>query len=135
MDNGLVSSKTIGVPQEGPLSPILSNIYLDKFDKELEQRRLRFVRYADDCSIFVKSDVAASRVMKSITSWLERKLFLKVSATKTKIVRPMESNFLGFTFWENKDKWQCKPGKDRKMKLYETIKAVLKRKHAVSKPL
>ena len=135
MDNGLVSSKTIGVPQEGPLSPILSNIYLDKFDKELEQRRLRFVKYADDCSIFVKSDVAASRVMKSITSWLERKLFLKVSATKTKIVRPMESNFLGFTFWENKDKWQCKPGKDRKMKLYEKIKAVLKRKHAVSKPL
>ena len=98
MDNGLVSSKTIGVPQEGPLSPILSNIYLDKFDKELEQRRLRFVRYADDYSIFVKSDVAASRVMKSITSWLERKLFLKVSATKTKIVRPMKSNFLGFTF-------------------------------------
>lgn len=86
MDNGLVSSTTIGVPQGGPLSPILSNIYLDKFDKELEQRRLRFVRYADGCSIFVKSDVAANSVMKSVISWLERKLFLKVSATKTKIV-------------------------------------------------
>lgn len=135
MDNCLVLSTTIGVPQEGLLSPILSNIYLDKFDKELEQRILRFVRYADDCSIFVKSDVAASRVMKSITSWLERKLFLKVSATKTKIVRPMNSNFLGFTFWKNKDKWQCKPGNDRKMKLYEKIKVVLKRKYAVSKPL
>ena len=135
MDNGLVSSTTIGVPQGGPLSPILSNIYLDKLDKELEQRGLRFVRYADDCNIFVKSDVAANRVMKSVISWLERKLFLKVSATKTKIVRPMNSNFLGFTFWKNKDKWQCKPGNDRKMKLYEKIKVVLKRKYAVSKPL
>lgn len=101
MDNGLISSTNIGVPQGGPLSPILSNIYLDKFDKELEQRGLHFVRYADDCNIFVKSDVAAERVMKSVTSWLERKLFLKVSATKTKIVRPTNSNFLGFTFWKN----------------------------------
>ena len=135
MDNGLVSSTTMGVPQGGPLSPILSNIYLDKFDKELELRGLRFVRYADDCNIFVKSDVAANRVMKSITSWLERKLFLKVSATKTKINKPSNSNFLGFTFWRNKDKWQCKPGIDRKTRLYERIKVVLKRKHAVSKPL
>ena len=135
MDNGLVSSTTIGVPQGGPLSPILSNIYLDKFDKELELRGLHFVRYADDCNIFVKSDVAANRVMKSVTSWLERKLFLKVSATKTKIVRPSNSNFLGFTFWKNKGKWQCKPKKDRKMKLYEKTKVVLERKHAVAKPL
>ena len=135
MDNGLVSSTTIGVPQGGPLSPILSNIYLDKFDKELELRGLHFVRYADDCNIFVKSDVAANRVMKSVTSWLERKLFLKVSATKTKIVRPSNSNFLGFTFWKNKDKLQCKPKKDRKMKLYEKTKVVLERKHAVAKPL
>lgn len=135
MDNGLVSSTTIGVPQGGPLSPILSNIYLDKFDKELELRGLRFVRYADDCNIFVKSDVAANRVMKSIISWLERKLFLKVSATKTKINRPSNSNFLGFTFWKNEKGWQCKPGNDRKIRLYEKIKVVLKRKRAVSKPL
>ena len=135
MDNGLVSSTTIGVPQGGPLSPILSNIYLDKFDKELESRGLHFVRYADDCNIFVRTDVAAERVMKSVTSWLERKLFLKVSATKTKIVRPSNSNFLGFTFWKMSDKWQCKPGNDRKAKLYEKIKLVLKRKHAVSRPL
>ena len=135
MDNGLVSSTTIGVPQGGPLSPILSNIYLDKFDKELESRGLHFVRYADDCNIFVKTDVSAERVMKSVTSWLERKLFLKVSATKTKITRPTNSNFLGFTFHKNSDKWQCKPGNDRKAKLYEKIKLVLKRKHAVSRPL
>ena len=135
MDNGLVSSTTIGVPQGGPLSPILSNIYLDKFDKELESRGLHFVRYADDCNIFVRTDVAAERVMKSVTSWLERKLFLKVSATKTKITRPSNSNFLGFTFLKNSDEWQCKPGNDRKAKLYEKIKLVLKRKHAVSRPL
>ena len=135
MDNGLVSSTTIGVPQGGPLSPILSNIYLDKFDKELESRGLHFVRYADDCNIFVRTDVSAERVMKSVTSWLERKLFLKVSATKTKITRPTNSNFLGFTFYKNSDKWKCKPGNDRKAKLYEKIKVVLKRKHAVSRPL
>ena len=135
MDNGLVSSTTIGVPQGGPLSPILSNIYLDKFDKELESRGLHFVRYADDCNIFVRTDVSAERVMKSVTSWLERKLFLKVSATKTKITRPSNSNFLGFTFWKSTSGWQCKPGNDRKAKLYEKIKLVLKRKHAVSRPL
>lgn len=66
---------------------------------------------------------------------LERKLFLKVSATKTKIVRPNDSNFLGFTFWKNEKGWQYKPGNDRKVKLYEKIKRVLKRKHAVSQPL
>jgi hypothetical protein len=135
MDNGLVSSTTIGVPQRGPFSPILSNIYLDKFDKELESRGLHFVRYADDCNIFVRTDVSAERVMKSVTSWLERKLFLKVSATKTNITRPTDSNFLGFTFWKMSDKWQCKPGNDRKAILYEKIKLVLKRKHAVSRPL
>jgi len=135
MEDGLISSSIVGVPQGGPLSPELSNIYLDKFDKELESRGLRFVRYADDCNIFVKSEMAADRVMKSVTSWLERKLFLKVSATKTKVVRPPESHFLGFTFWKSKDGWKCKPADDRKKKLYAKVKEVLKRKHAVSRPL
>ncbi len=135
MENGLVSSSTVGVPQGGPLSPELSNIYLDKFDKELESRELRFVRYADDCNIFVKSEMAADRVMKSVTSWLERKLFLKVSATKTKVVRPPESHFLGFTFWRSKEGWKCKPADDRKKKLYAKVKEVLKRKQAESRPL
>ena len=90
------------------LSPILSNIYLDKMDRELEQRGLRFVRYADDCNIFVKSEKAANRVMKSISSWLERKLFLKVNTTKTKVVRPTKSNFLGFTFWKTGEHWQAR---------------------------
>ena len=74
-------------------------------------------------------------MMKSVTSWLERKLFLKVSATKTKVVRPTNSNFLGFTFWKGKDGWKCSPANDRKKKLYAKIKIVLKRKHAVSRPL
>ena len=77
MEKGLVKPNIIGMPQGGPLSPVLSNIYLDKFDKELESRGLRFVRYADDSNIFVKSEMSANRVMKSVTSWLERKLFSK----------------------------------------------------------
>lgn len=135
MDNGLVLSTTIGMPQGGPLSPILSNIYLDKFDKELEQRGLNFVRYADDSNIFVKSEMAADRVMKSVTSWLERKLFLRVSASKTKVVRPTKSKFLGFTFWKNGDKWKCKPTNDRKANLYAKTKQILLRKKAIAKPI
>ena len=79
MEDGLVKPNKLGVPQGGPLSPILSNIYLDKFDKELEERGLHFVRYADDCNIFVKSKMSADRLMNSATSWLERKLFLKAN--------------------------------------------------------
>ena len=135
MEEGLVHATEEGVPQGGCISPILSNIYLDKLDKELESRGLRFVRYADDFDIFVKSEKAADRVMASVSSWLERKLRLKVSATKTKVVRPTKSTFLGFTFWKGTNGWQCKPGDDRKAKLYEKIKQVLKRKHAVSRPL
>lgn len=135
MDNGLVKASTIGMPQGGPLSPILSNIYLDKFDKELEQRGLNFVRYADDSNIFVKSEMAANRVMKSVTSWLERKLFLKVSATKTKVVRPTKSKFLGFTFWKNKDKWKCKPTNEKKANLCDKTKKILLRKKAIARPI
>lgn len=84
LDEGLIERTIVGTPQGGPISVILSNVYLDKFDKELESRNLRFVRYCDDSIIFVKSEMSANRVMKSVTSWLERKLFLKVSATKQK---------------------------------------------------
>ena len=132
MEKGLVKSNTLGMPQGGPLSPILSNIYLDKFDKELESRGLHFVRYADDCNIFVKSEMAANRVMKSVTSWLERKLFLKVSATKTKVVRPTDSNFLGFTYWKGTTKWKCKPNDKSKKRLYEKCRKELIRKKCVA---
>lgn len=135
MENGLESPTETGVPQGGPLSPILSNVYLDKFDKELESRGLRFVRYADDCIILVKSKMAANRVMESIKSWLERKLFLKVSATKTKVVRPTKGQFLGFTFYKNRNEWKCTPTKERKTRLYTKLKDVLLRKRAVARPL
>lgn len=133
MEEGLVKPNTIGMPQGGPLSPILSNIYLDKLDKELESRGLHFVRYADDCNIFVKSEMAANRVMKSVTSWLERKLFLKVSATKTKVVRPTKSEFLGFTYCKTSSKWECKPTKRSKMRLYDRCRKELIRKKCVSR--
>lgn len=132
MEDGLISQSLEGVPQGGPLSPILSNIYLDKFDKELEYRGLRFVRYADDCDIYVRSEMSANRVMKSVSSWLERKLFLKVSATKTKVVRPKDSQFLGFTYYRSKDGYKCKPAKDRMMKLYDKIRKITIRKKAVA---
>lgn len=135
MENGLISPSKEGVPQGGPLSPILSNVYLGKLDQELEARGLHFVRYADDCNIFVKSEMAADRVMKSVTSWLERKLRLKVSATKTKVVRPTKSNFLGFTFWKSKDGWKCKPANDRKKRLYAKTRAILCRRKAVARPM
>ena len=128
MENGLVSPTKEGVPQGGPLSPVLSNIYLDKLDKELEGRGLRFVRYADDCDIFVRSEKAADRVMVGVSGWLERKLRLKVSASKTKVVRPTNSTFLGFNFWKSTEGWKPRPAKDRKAKLCEKVKAVLCRK-------
>lgn len=135
MEDGLVSASEEGVPQGGPLSPILSNVYLDKLDKELESRGLRYVRYADDCNIFVKSEMAADRVMASITDWLERKLRLKVNATKTRVVRPTRSNFLGFTFLKRGDKWECKPSDASKAKLIAKTKEILIRKRAVARPL
>ena len=136
MEQGLFTSTEVGAPQGGCLSPVLSNVYLDKFDKELEERGLRFVRYADDCNIFVKSEMAANRVMTSVTKWLDRKLFLKVSATKTKVVKPTNSNFLGFTFWKSsKNGWKCRPCDDRKEKLYAKLKPVLLRKKASAQRL
>ena len=135
MEDGLTSSSEKGVPQGGPLSPVLSNVYLDKLDKELESRGLHFVRYADDCNIFVKSEMAADRVMKSVTSWLLRKLRLKVSATKTKVVRPTKSNFLGFTFWKSKDGWKCRPADDRKKRLYDKTCTILCRRKAAARPM
>ena len=137
MNDGLISESTMGVPQGGPLSPILSNVYLDKLDKELENRGLRFARYADDCNIFVKSERAADRVIKSITQWLEKKLRLKVNLTKSKVVRPTKSEFLGFSFYKSSNKagWRCRPAKNRMKRLKEKIKTVLCRRKAIARPL
>lgn len=135
MENGLEKTTKTGVPQGGPLSVILSNIYLDKLDKELEERGLRFTRYADDVLIFTRSEMSANRVMKSITGWLERKLFLKVNATKTKVVRPTRSKYLGFTFLKNGGEWKVRPAKEKKKALKEKLAEYLKRNKAAARPL
>lgn len=135
MDDGLVSPTEEGVPQGGPLSPVLSNIYLDKLDKELEDRGLAFVRYADDFVVFTKSRKAAERVMSSVSGWIERKLFLKVSPTKTHIVPPDKSEFLGFGFWCNKGEWKCKPLNSRKARLWDKLRAVTCRRKAAALPI
>jgi RNA-directed DNA polymerase len=98
MENGLVSPTTEGTPQGGPLSPLLSNIVLDVLDRELEKRGHRFVRYADDCNIYVRSERAGDRVMKSITRFLEKKLKLKVNPLKSAVDRVSKRKFLGFSF-------------------------------------
>ena len=96
MIGGLVEPMREGTPQGGPLSPLLSNIVLDELDKELEKRGLRFVRYADDCVIFVKSKLAANRVMSSVTRFIEKKLRLKVNREKSAVSLPWKSKYLGF---------------------------------------
>jgi group II intron reverse transcriptase/maturase len=97
----LVASKQ-GVPQGGPLSPLLSNIILDKLDKELEKRGHRYVRYADDCSIYVKSKRSGDRVMESISDYIEKELKLKVNSEKSSVTRPWMMKLLGFTFYHKK---------------------------------
>lgn len=98
MENGLVSPVDEGTPQGGPLSPLLSNIVLDELDRELERRGHRFVRYADDCNIYVRSQRAGERVMESISHFISNKLKLKVNSEKSAVARPGERKFLGFSF-------------------------------------
>ena len=98
MENGLVSPSVEGTPQGGPLSPLLSTLVLDELDRELERRRHCFVRYADDCNIYVASERAGKRVMQSVTSFLQRRLKLKVNEAKSAVARPQERKFLGFSF-------------------------------------
>jgi RNA-directed DNA polymerase len=98
MENGLVSPSVEGTPQGGPLSPLLSNLVLDELDRELERRGHRFVRYADDCNIYVRSEQAGQRVMESITRFITQELKLKVNEAKSAVARPQERKFLGFSF-------------------------------------
>ncbi|WP_089651672.1 group II intron reverse transcriptase/maturase [Halobacillus aidingensis] len=102
MEQGLVSPNTEGTPQGGPLSPLLSNIVLDELDKELEKRGHKFVRYADDFHIYAKSKRAGERVMASITSFIEKKLRLKVNREKSAVDRPWKRKLLGFSFTPNR---------------------------------
>jgi RNA-directed DNA polymerase len=98
MENGLVSPSVEGTPQGGPLSPLLSNLVLDELDRELERRGHRFVRYADDCNIYVRSERAGQRLMESVTRFITHELKLKVNEKKSAVARPQERKFLGFSF-------------------------------------
>jgi RNA-directed DNA polymerase len=98
MENGLVGPSGEGTPQGGPLSPLLSNLVLDELDRELERRGHRFVRYADDCNIYVRSERAGQRVMESIAQFITQRLKLKVNEAKSAVARPQERKFLGFSF-------------------------------------
>ncbi|HFS3071158.1 TPA: group II intron reverse transcriptase/maturase [Escherichia coli] len=105
MEAGLVRPVTEGTPQGGPLSPLLSNLLLDDFDKELERRGLKFARYADDCNVYVKSERAGNRVMAGLTHWLSRKLKLKVNAKKSAVAHPETRRFLGYSFRRGRKVW------------------------------
>src|SRR4029077_1590350 len=103
MENGLVSPSVEGTPQGGPLSPLLSHRVLDALDRDLEHRGHRFVRYADDCNIYVRSERAGQRVMESISRFITQKLKLKVNDAKSAVARPQERRFLGFSFTTGPD--------------------------------
>src|SRR6266705_4484034 len=103
MEGGLVSPSVEGTPQGGPLSPLLSNLVLDELDRELERRGHRFVRYADDSNIYVRSERAGQRVMESITRLITQKLKLKVNEAKSAVARPWQRKFLGFSFTGGKE--------------------------------
>lgn len=108
MEGGVVSQRIEGTPQGSPLSPLLSNIMLHELDQELNKRGHKFVRYADDCSIYVKSKKSAIRVAKSITKFIECNLLLKVNREKTKISRAHESYLLGFSFYQTKGRYEIR---------------------------
>ena len=105
--DGLVSTTEEGTPQGGPLSPLLSNLMLDVLDKELETRELNFVRYADDCNIYVRSQRAGERVMASVERFLIKHLKLRVNKAKSAVSRPSKRKFLGFSFTNGKQPRRC----------------------------
>lgn len=108
MEDGLVSQRIEGTPQGSPLSPLLSNIMLDELDKELNERGHKFVRFADDCSIYVRSEKSARRTMESIIKYIECELLLKVNREKTRISGPHQSQLLGFSFYNTKGRHEIR---------------------------
>jgi len=124
--NGVVMDKDEGTPQGGPLSPLLSNIILDSLDKELERRGHRFVRYADDFNIYVKTPKAGKRVMDSITRFIEKELKLKVNREKSAVDRPWKRKFLGFSFTMHKEP-KVRIAKDSIKRLRSKVKEITSR--------
>jgi RNA-directed DNA polymerase len=131
MENGLVGPTDEGTPQGGPLSPLLSNLLLDDLDRELERRGHRFVRYADDCNVYVKSERAGQRVMESVKHFLTKKLKLKVNESKSAVARPKDRKFLGFSFtWGESAKRRIAPQAILRFK--ERIRELTRRTRGIS---
>jgi RNA-directed DNA polymerase len=132
MLNGVVIITDEGTPQGGNLSPLLSNIMLHELDKELNKRNLRFCRYADDCNIYVKSNKAANRVMESITKFIEEKLKLRINERKSKVDRPWNLKFLGFSFYRKKGNIRIRIHPKPAFKFKQKLKEITGRSNAMS---
>lgn len=131
MENGLVTPRREGTPQGSPLSPLLSNIILNELDQTLEERGHRFVRYADDCSIYVRSRKSAQRVMESVTGYLEDELKLRVNRGKGKVSRLAASTLLGFSFYGSKQGWNIRIAPKSLKSIKQKIKGQTKRNHPI----
>jgi group II intron reverse transcriptase/maturase len=129
LEGGLISQRVAGTPQGGPLSPLISNIILDELDKELERRGHRFVRYADDLRVFVRSEASAQRVMASMTRFIEGRMKLKVNQDKSKVCKNYETNFLGHGFLNDGRLFLSKESEAR---LKARVRAVTKRNRGIS---
>ena len=127
MLNGIVMETEEGTPQGGPLSPLLSNIMLNDLDHELEKRGHRFVRYADDCNIYVKTQRAGERVMESVKTFLEKKLKLKVNSKKSKVDRAKSVKFLGFSFYKHNGEIRIRIANRSKERFMEKVRRLTKR--------
>ncbi len=131
MDDGLVSPREEGTPQGSPLSPLLSNLVLDELDKELESRGHKFVRYADDCNIYVRSERAGLRVMENISRFILKKLKLKVNLAKSAVARPCDRKFLGFSFTRGQNP-KRRVSKQAKQRFKERVKGITRRSRGIS---
>lgn len=133
MENGMYEATELGTPQGGNLSPLLSNVMLNELDKELVNRGLRYVRYADDCVIAVGSSASANRVMHTVTKWIEQKLGLKVNATKTHVCRPSQLRYLGFGFYKSPQtkQWTARPHETSVEKFQRKLKKLCKRSWSI----
>lgn len=132
MENGVAVRNEEGTPQGGPLSPLLANILLDELDKELEGRGHKFVRYADDINIYVKTQKAAERVKEGVTTYLEKKLKLRVNKEKTKIATPTKTKILGFSFGKNKSTFIIRVAPSSIEKLKAKLRGLTARNQSIS---
>ena len=130
--NGMFERTEVGMPQGGPLSPLLSNVMLNEMDKELERRGHRFVRYADDCMVFCKSRKSAERTLKNIIPYIEGKLFLKVNRKKTEVAHISKVKYLGYTFYRYKGKCRLRVHRKSVVKMKNRIRELTDRSQGIS---